>query len=196
MRNAGILLGFAPWIVFAVLSGPSTWEWGALTAFVVTLVLAVPDWRRTREVNVLDVAGIAFFGVLSVLTFVLEREDLQWVEDRAQLLSSLVLTLVAVVSLAIGRPFTEYYARQDVPREYWTSPLFRRVNVVITAVWAAAFALTAACDLVVLSVPGSGDLLNWVLPVLIIVAAVRFTIWYPQHARARAGLGNDREAAS
>jgi intracellular septation protein A len=190
MKSLGVLLGFAPWIVFMLVSGPSTWLWAALAALVVALVLAVPDWLRTREIGVLQAAGIAFFGVLSVLALVLNPADLQWVEDRAQLLSSLVLTVVAGGSLAVGRPFTEYYARQAVPREHWSSPLFKRVNVVITAVWTVTFLLIALCDLVVVAAPGSGALFNWVLPVLLIVAAVVFTKRYPERVRRTAAAAS------
>ena len=91
MKSLSVFLGFAPWIVFVVISGPSTWLWAALAALVVAIALAVPDWLRTREIGLLQAAGIAFFGVLCVLALVLDPADLQWVEDRAQLLSSLVL---------------------------------------------------------------------------------------------------------
>ena len=183
MRNLGVLVGFAPWIVFTVLCSPSTWEWATLTALIVTVVLVVPDWVRHREVGLLDVVSVAFFGVLALLALVLDRDGLMWVEDRAQLLSSTALFVVSAASLAVRRPFTEYYARRSVPREYWTSPLFRRVNVAITAVWTAVFLLNALCDLLVLALPGTSTAFNWVVPVLLVVGAVKFTIWYPDHAR-------------
>lgn len=186
MRNLGIFVGFAPWIVFTVISSPSTWEWAAVTALVVTLVLAGPDWWRTRELNPLDVVSVLFFGVLSLISFVLERGELMWVEDRAQLLSSTALALVALGTLAARRPFTEYYARRSVPQEYWSSPLFRRVNMVITAVWAGVFLAQALCDVVVVYAPGTSTVFNWVVPVLLLVAAVRFTMWYPERARSEA----------
>lgn len=190
----GVVLGFAPWIIFTVLCAPTTWEWATLTALLATLVVAVPDWRRTREVSLLDVVSAVFFAVLSVLALVLDRADLLWVENRAQLLSSAVLTLVVLAGLAIGRPFTEHYARESVPRQFWSSPTFHRVNVVITAVWAAAFAVNTLCDVVVMIAPGTSSLLNWVVPALVIVAAVRFTMWYPDHASGAHGPSGAHEA--
>ena len=189
MQKMSVVLGFAPWIAFSVLCGPSTWLWAAPTALVLTLALAVPDWRRSGEVGVLDAGSAAFFAVLTVLAAILDRADLQWLEDRAQLISGVAITAIAVGSLLVRRPFTEHYARQGTPREYWGAPLFRRINVVITAVWAASFALSALCDLVVVMFPASGDLFNWVLPTLLLVAAVKFTMWYPDHAS-----GGDRDA--
>lgn len=184
-RTGGVFLGFVPWIAFAVLSGPSTWLWASLAGFALSLAFAVPEYRRTRHVNVLTAAGVAFFGVLTVLALVLDRADLQWVEDRAQFLSALVLTLVAFGTLAVGRPFTEYYARQQVPRMFWGSPLFRRVNRVITAVWGGAFLVTALSDLAVLA-GGPSWLFNWLLPLGAIVGAVVFTNRYPDSVRPAA----------
>ncbi|MGD9530872.1 carotenoid oxygenase family protein [Pseudonocardia sp.] len=181
-RTGNVFLGFLPWIVFAVVSGPSTWAWASGIALVISVVQAVPEYRRTREINVLTAAGVAFFAVLTLLALVLDRSSLQWVEDRAQFLSALVLALVAFGSLAAGRPFTEYYARQQVPRMFWGSPRFKRVNRVITAVWGAAFALTALCDLAVLA-GGPSWLFNWVLPIVLLVGAVVFTNRYPDSVR-------------
>jgi hypothetical protein len=124
-QKAAIFLGFVPWIVFSVVAGPSTWMWAALAALLCSLILSVPSWRSTRSISVLDAAGLVFFGALVVLALVLDRATLQPIEDRAQLLSSVVIALVALGSLAVGRPFTEYYARQQTPREYWNSPTFK-----------------------------------------------------------------------
>ena len=113
-------------------------------------------------------------------------------EDHAQLLSSLVVAVVAFGSLAVGRPFTEYYAKQTTPREYWHSPTFRRINRVLTAVWGAVFVVCALGDLAAGSWGGGSDVFNWVLPVVVVVAAVRFTTWYPDHVT---GGSDDRTPA-
>ncbi|WP_433803277.1 hypothetical protein [Actinomycetospora sp. CA-084318] len=189
MQKMSIVLGFVPWIAFSALSGPSTWQWAAPTALVITLVLAVPDWRRSGEVGVLDAGGAAFFGALSVLALVLERGRLQWLEDHASLISGVAITLLATGSLLVRRPFTEHYARQSTPREHWSSPLFRRINVMITAVWAVTFALQVLCALVVVWAPGTVDAFGWVVPTLLLVAAVKFTMWYPDHATAEVRAG-------
>jgi uncharacterized membrane protein len=185
VQKAAIFLGFVPWIVFSVVAGPSTWMWAALAAFLCSLILSVPSWRSTRSISVLDAAGLVFFGVLVVLALVLDRATLQPIEDRAQLLSSVVIALVALGSLAVGRPFTEYYARQQTPREYWNSPTFKQINRVITAVWGLVFVLNALCDAAVAYLGVTSDVFNWVVPVVAIVAAVKFTDWYPDHVMGR-----------
>src|SRR3954452_13771661 len=181
VQKFAIFLGFVPWIVFSVVAGPSTWMWAALAALLCSLILSVPSWRSTRSISVLDAAGLLFFGVLVVLALTLDRATLQPIEDRAQMLSSIVIALVALGSLAVGRPFTEYYARQQTPREYWNSPAFKQINRVITAVWGLVFVLNALCDAAVAYLGVNADIFNWVVPIVAIVAAVKFTGWYPDH---------------
>ena len=185
MQKAAVFLGFVPWIVFAVVAGPSTWMWAALAALVCALVLAVPDWRRSRSISVLDGAGIVFFGVMVVLALVLDRAALQPIEDRAQLLSSIVIAVVALGSLAVGRPFTEYYAKRETPREYWDTPTFRKINRVLTGLWGGVFVVNALCDAAVGFWGASPDVFNWVVPIVAIVVAVKITGWYPEHVKAR-----------
>jgi uncharacterized membrane protein len=185
VQKAAIFLGFVPWIVFSVVAGPSTWMWAALAAFACSVILSVPGWRRTRSISVLDAAGLVFFGVMVVLALVLDRATLQPIEDRAQLLSSIVIAVVALGSLAVGRPFTEYYARQQTPREYWDSPTFKQVNRVITAVWGLVFVVNSLCDVAVAYLGASPDVFNWVVPIVAVVAAVKFTAWYPDHVTGR-----------
>lgn len=193
MQRMGVFLGFVPWIVFAVVSGPSTWEWAALAALLCSVILTVPAWLRTRSTSVLDATGIVFFAVMAILALVLDRAALQPLENHAQLLSSLVVAVVAFGSLAVGRPFTEYYAKQTTPRQYWQSPTFRRINRVLTALWGAVFVVCALCDLAAGSWGGGSDVFNWVLPAVVIVAAVRFTTWYPDHVTG--GSDDDRTPA-
>ncbi|MFD3696830.1 hypothetical protein ACFWUZ_11880 [Streptomyces sp. NPDC058646] len=183
-RRTGILTGFAPWIIFDVVAGPSTWELAALTALVASVVLNLPDLRH-GSVKLLQVTGVVFFAVVSVLALVLGRHDLLWLETYAQTLSSAVIAAVALGSLAFT-PFTEQYARESVPREHWGSPLFRRTNRVLTAVWGAVFVLIAVFGLVAVEAGRHGDWFNWVIPVVLLVLAVKFTAWYPARVREAA----------
>ncbi|MFG2622450.1 hypothetical protein ACGFXC_33005 [Streptomyces sp. NPDC048507] len=183
-RRTGIFLGFAPWIIFDVVAGPSTWKLAAFTALIASVVLNLPDLRR-GSLKVLEITGLVFFAVVSVLALVLDRGDLLWLETYAQPLSSGVIALVALGSLAFT-PFTEQYARAGVPRELWGSPLFRRTNRVLTAVWGVVFVLIAIAGLIAAESGHHGDWLNWVIPVVLLVLAIRITAWYPDHVRAAA----------
>lgn len=183
-RSGNMLFAFAPWIIFDVVAGPSTWKLAAFAALVASVLVNLPDLRRGRP-KVLEVTGIAFFAVICVLALVLDRHDLIWLETYAQVIANGVIAVVALGSLAFV-PFTEQYARESTPPEIWHSPLFRRTNLVLTAVWGGVFAVTALLGLIALHISGGTDWLNWVIPIVLLVAAIRFTQWYPEQVRARA----------
>ncbi|SFF61980.1 hypothetical protein SAMN02787118_109327 [Streptomyces mirabilis] len=183
-RTNSVFLGFAPWIIFDVVASPSTWKYAALAALIAALVLNVPDLRR-GSFKILEAASLVFFAVLFVLGLAVDRQDLMWLETYAQTLANGVIAVVALGSLAFT-PFTEQYARESVPRQYWDTPLFRRTNRILTAMWGGVFLVTALLGLLALHVKSGSDWLNWVIPIALLVAAIRFTKWYPAHVRAQA----------
>ncbi|PRH81058.1 hypothetical protein C6N75_00805 [Streptomyces solincola] len=180
-----MLVSFLPWIIFDVIAGPSTWKLAAFAALVCTIALIAPDLRR-GAVKILNIAGLLFFAVISILALVLDRQDLVWLETYAQPLSNGVIALVALGSLAFT-PFTEQYARESVPSELWHTEAFHRTNQVLTAVWGVLFLIIAVLGLIALGATGStADWLNWVIPAILLVLALRFTRWYPRQVHARA----------
>lgn len=112
-RTGNLLFAFAPWIIFYVVASLSTWEYAALAALVAAVVLNLPDLRR-GSFKALEVAGILFFGVIAVPALLLDRKDMLWLETYAQVLSSSVIAVVALGSMAFV-PFTEQYARESTP---------------------------------------------------------------------------------
>ena len=59
--------------------------------------------------------------------------------------------VAAVVSIAVGSPFTIPYAKRVAPPEYWDTPMFIHINTVLSAVWATSFAAVAAISAGVLA---------------------------------------------
>ncbi|GAA4401738.1 hypothetical protein [Tsukamurella soli] len=142
------LKGFLPWIVFSVLSVVG-WQWGALAALLLSAGLL---WRERRagagfDGQILDIGALVYFAALTVFAFV---EMHSGAERYDGALSSVWLALVAWASLAVRRPFTTGIARGRAPREVWDSPVFLRMNMVLTLVWSASFTAVAvaayACD--------------------------------------------------
>ncbi|MFJ5214615.1 hypothetical protein ACIP98_07865 [Streptomyces sp. NPDC088354] len=185
--RAGVFFAFVPWIAFDIVAGPSTWELAALVGLVASVVLSVPDVAH-GSVKLLDVTGIVFFTVVSLLGLSLDRQDLLWLETYAQVLANAVIAAVALGSLAFV-PFTEQYARESTPREVWGTPAFQRTNRVLTLVWGGVFLVTAVLGLVAVHVTAGTDWLNWVLPIALLVLAVRFTDWYPRYVREQVHKG-------
>lgn len=180
-------VGFIPWIIFWVVASPSTWEWATLGALIAALILAVPSVER-GGLKILDVGSIVFFAVLAVLAIFLDRSDLDWVEDYSQVISSGALAVIAFGSLLV-MPFTEQYARESAPREVWDTPGFKRTNLVLTAMWGAVFLLSAILGVIAEETASSStarEWLNWIIPIVLVIGAFKFTAWYAERARGRA----------
>ncbi|WP_245672844.1 hypothetical protein [Aldersonia kunmingensis] len=170
--------GFAPWIIYwVVANSPSTWLYGALAAAIAAIVLAIPD-ARARKLKILDVATAIFFVVLFLIGLFVGAEDRDWMDTYSNPLSSGALALIALGSLAFV-PFTEQYARESTPEEYWNEPTFKHINRVLTLMWGLVFAAIAICGLLAVKVPETDDWTNWVIPVALLVGAFKFTAWYP-----------------
>lgn len=186
LMGAKSFRGFVPWIIFWVVAGPSSWEYASGGALLAALILAMPSADR-GSIKLLDVVSILFFAVLTVAGLILDRSDLDWLEDYSQAISSGVLAVVVLGSLAFV-PFTEQYARESVPRENWGSPLFKQINRVLTLVWGLVFAASAVLGVIAEEMDGGKDWLNWIIPIALIVGAFKFTEWYPDQARAASGV--------
>ncbi|MFD4413526.1 hypothetical protein ACFVXW_34295 [Streptomyces sp. NPDC058251] len=172
-RGGSIFYAFAPWIVFDVVASPSTWGYAALAGLITAVVLSGPSIAR-GQIKLLDLVAIIFFAGISLVALVVGRKDLLWLETYAQVLSSAVIAVAAFVSLAFD-PFTAQYARDSAPREVWGTPEFRRVNRMLTLLWATVFAVIALLGLLALHVRSGSDWLNWILPIALIVVAVKIT---------------------
>ncbi|WP_432014096.1 hypothetical protein [Streptomyces cucumeris] len=177
------LRGFIPWIAFAVVSSLG-WQWGALAGLVIGAVLLVQQRRSGVDADALVLEGstVIFFAVLTALSFARPHSALE-PYDGALALGWLALT--AWLTVAVRRPFTLGIARRQAPREVWGTPLFRRINVVITAVWATAFTLSAAA-LIVVQAADLGGTASTAVQVAGFVLPAMFTAHYPERARARA----------
>ena len=93
------------------------------------------------------------------------------------------LLLIVLFSMAVGRPFTLQYHREQVAREFWDSPEFVRTNYVITAVWAFAFAVMVVAEIAILYVPDLSPRAGIIAIIVALVCAVKFTGWYPERAK-------------
>ena len=133
---------FLPWILFWLVPSGS-WQWGALAALVVAVGVIVTRLRAgaAPDALIIEIGSAAFFGVLAAIAF---ADPHSGMHAYSATISSGVLAVIAGLSLAIGRPFTLGIAKRTTPREFWEVPLFIRTNVIITSVWTAGFAVTAA----------------------------------------------------
>jgi hypothetical protein len=202
------MLTFVPWVIFWIVAGPRTWEVASGCALLSSLMLlavgldtgpiadradsSTPGDHRTQAgrsikiatPKILDLGTIAFFLVLVIIGLFVDRHTLIGLEKYSQAISSAALGLIVVASIVLGHPFTEQYARDDVPEEVWDTPGFRRTMILMSGVWAVIFAVMAILGLVAktgIAGAGTSDLLNWYIPIGLVILGFQFNKWYPSH---------------
>ena len=180
-----VLTGFVPWFVFSFVAtrvGAGAVATAALLAFLVAVVFLVRSVRRRESPKLLEVTGAVVFAVIGAVGALDPGAD-AFLAAYGRALATLTLAVVIFVLLPV-LPFTEQYARETVPEQYWHSPTFRSINRRISAAWGAVIALMAVGHALAGLVTEVGtfvptrpvDLLfNWVVPGLLAWWAVRYT---------------------
>jgi len=181
-----ILLAFAPFIVFAVVDRLAGGTIGLFAGAAVSAALVLRDWLGAgRAPKVLEFGTVIVLGGLALYAGL---TDPNWSIIGVRLRVDLGLLLIVLFSIVLGRPFTLQYAREQVSPALWDNPIFIRVNYIITAVWAAAFAITVIADLVLLYAPDLTPAVGIGATALAIAGAFKFTSWYPKHVRANSDI--------
>jgi uncharacterized membrane protein len=175
----GIFLSFLPWIVFWVLSGRDNYQIATMAATAVVILLNVRDIRR-RSLKILDLGTLIFFIILTGISF---SSEAVWIDHYSAPLSDGAMFLIVLTSLVIRKPFTLQYAREQVDPKFWDTPGFYATNRTISAVWCAAFAVNTVLSYLYVRHP---YMVDWVIHIIVLVGAIKFTAWYPDFIRAKA----------
>ncbi len=176
------LRGFLPLIAYPAIAALADWRFATAGALVVA---AAALWAsgRSSSTDMFTVAAVGFFAALTVVAFVAPTSGLH---RYVGALTPAALCVAAVVSIAIGQPFTVPFAKRVAPAEFWDTPMFMHINVVLTAVWAASFAAVAAVIAAVLAFHPQADGLIVLAQVAGFVIPMRISRRYPASVRARA----------
>lgn len=178
-----MLLAFAPFIAFAVLNHFVAPTAALVIAALVSLVLIGRELMLGRSAKILEVGTCILFGGLAVYAFIFNTN---WPIIGVKLAVDIGLLLIVLFSLMVDRPFTIQYAREGAPQELWSSPQFHRTNQLITLVWLAAFSVIVVADLILLYLPELPHKLSILLTIGALYGAFKFTMAYPDRARATA----------
>lgn len=181
MKNLGIFIGFLPLIVFGILSG-NTLESTQIALLAACIVSVVVGYKTLKRGFYLDWANILMFASALIGLSVLH---ITAIAEYMSIVIYLVLTLVAFGSLIAGVPFTIQYAKDMVDKSRWDHPVFKSVNIFMTAVWGCVFVINLA--LVTYGKFGTGSLaqLAGVAHIAVLVLGLVFTVWYPDHIQKK-----------
>jgi hypothetical protein len=178
-----IFLGFLPFLVFAVLSNSQ----GAIIALVagaaVSAGLLIRTARSGGSPKILEMGTLILFLALAIYA-ANAGQQLSIIFTR--LCVDIGLLAIVLVSMAIRRPFTLQYAREQVPQEYWASPRFLRTNYDISAAWAVAFLVMVIAEAAMLAKPDLPRSLGTIVIVAALLGGAYFTKWRSEAARSAA----------
>src|ERR1700761_3455428 len=113
MNTKQMFISFVPWNAFTVLAN-RTGTQGAAAACLVATALAIFFFvknSKTGSVKLIDITGIATFGVMTAVAVVGNTATDAHVVDYGRGISALALGAVMLLSVAF-MPFSEQYARE------------------------------------------------------------------------------------
>jgi hypothetical protein len=174
-----------PWLLFAVISRRDTAEAAVVVGLIGAVAVALPGVLHGRP-KILELGTIAFFVLFGVIVFAVDPGANDFLTRYARAIATAGLALIAFGSLALGSPFTAQYAREQVDRSVWDTATFASLNRRFTALWGAVF-LAMACSHVVagaIDTRRAETIFNWVIPIALVVLAVRYMQASRESARA------------
>lgn len=176
----GILLAFAPFVIFAVLDrvvGPAS---APAAGAVASAALVACKLAVSRHMKILELGTFVLFSGLALYTLL---NKAHWSVIGVRLRVDAGLLLIVLGSMAARRPFSLQYARQRVAPELWNQPEFIRTNYVTTTVWALAFLVMVVAELGLRYFPGLPPRVGIVVIILALIGATKFTGRYPDREK-------------
>lgn len=178
----GILLGFTPFILFALLTGVSV-SLALWIAFAAAFVIGIRDFLHAKMLRVLDVGCLVLFALLALYAgFIQPSLTVQAV----RFIADIGLLLLALGSIAMRNPFTLEYVREEMPESFSQTPRFLRLNYILTSVWTFALTVMAAADGIATFNKKFPFSLDVAAGLAALALAIVFTVRYPAAARAQA----------
>lgn len=170
-----LVLGALNWLLPITIS--------LLIGAAVALVLIVYERMQGQSAKILNIATVVIFGSLGAILLL---TDGAWSNSTIRMTIDVALLAVVLVSIAVRFPFTLQYAREQVDPAVLAMPEFIRTNYILTWAWVGAFLLMLVADMVSVWWPSAPLWIGVTIAFAARNAAVQFTKWYSQRARARA----------
>jgi hypothetical protein len=190
----GIVIGFAPWIVYWVLVGNVPFLAAVVVALAVAVAALAVGSARNAPGRTLEIGAVATFGALTVVTLLVDQA---FMERWLQPLSTLGIFLVALGGQLAGRPFIREFAAAGQPKDILETDLFATITTRLTWIWIAAFGLMTVSSAIPPIVQGDATILDteeplsvvcyWIVPFTVLALAALASRMLPERMVAGAG---------
>ena len=186
MKTLTLILAFLPLVAFSLLSRflPHGYIGVAGLVAAATALIAIVASRPIWPPKIINSCSLVLFAVIAVLGFTLGKNDDRWLATWGGAGVGIILGLIILALIPVV-PFTEQFARETTPQAYWSSPTFKKINLVISAAWGLAIFAVGVSRVAAAAVNGHTTrrlpetLLGLVVPVAIILYMLKFSKSYP-----------------
>ena len=173
-----LIVGFAPFILFTVLSRLSV-DLALWMAFAAAFVVTIRDFVESPSLRLLDAGSLLLFAALALGRGFLDP-NLSLAAVR--FIASLSLLLLLGLPLVFKRPFSVDYARLGPREADWPPALFLKVNYLVSCAWTAAFAIMTLADGAVAFDAQLPLYASIAVSIVMLAGAVTITLRYPAYA--------------
>jgi len=177
-----IFLILAPYGAFAMLMLVSSATLSLFVAAALCLMVIAHDMLRGRAVKMLGAGSAVLFTALGCTLALTEQV---WSGSAVKLAVDAGVLAIALVSLAVGKPFTVQYAREVVDAATARLPGFLTANYVITWAWALALLLMMTANALLIYLPGLPLWTGLAIAFAARNTAIYFTKWYPEYRKTK-----------
>jgi hypothetical protein len=177
------LFAALPWLVYAFAASGNHWGFATAGGTIMCLVYLAVIHRQTT-VKLMDWTALAFFATASILMIGLHSTILPVYQV---MIIWGFYAVAAWASMAVGKPFTAAYAREEQPPEVWDLPIFHRLNRIMTLFWCGLFSVNVGFGAIAVMVGGNlGRLVpGFLIPTGLLIYGFIFTKRFPMHYIAR-----------
>jgi hypothetical protein len=168
-RGTGLYIALVPWVLFTLLAQHSTLKVAAVAALIVATGIMIRSITQ-GGLKLLELGAVIAFLGFTIVAFAADHATGLWLARYSRAIAAALLALIAFGSL-LFTPFTEQYARDSVPRQFWGSATFKATNRRLTTMWAWVFTAMVPFHVAagVIDKKPTNILFNWVVPIGLIV---------------------------
>jgi hypothetical protein len=188
-KNPGRLatrLALIAWIVYSVASGIHYW-YVATGGGVLLCAASLFEMNRWGTAKLMDWISLAFFVTAAIIMIGLHSAAFP-IYHVVVIWS--FFAVAGWASVARGAPFTEAYAREASPREFWDNPVFRRFNWILTLFWCGLLTVNVGLAAISVHVGGNfGRLVpGFLIPTGLFILGLVFSKRFPNYYFGRSSI--------
>jgi hypothetical protein len=168
--SGGMLLGLVSWVLFTIIAEHGTLKIASIAALLIAVGVCAYSMRGGSRPKMIELAAVGTFVVFTAVSFVADPSLTHFLTRYARAIAAAVLAGLVFGSLLFV-PFTEEYAREQVPEQYWGSAEFKAVNRRLTALWGGVFAVMTCSHVIagLIDHRGTNIIFNWAIPIALVL---------------------------